>query len=69
MLLSGRLEEHLAEIDRSATEMMETLTVNMKSLEGISEKLKAEDQMAWVQAMNAISEAATEIVTEELIRA
>lgn len=67
MLISGRLEAHLAEIDQSATEMMETLTAKMKALECITEKLKADDQMAWVQAMNNIKNRAEEIVTNEYI--
>lgn len=67
LLLSGRLEAHLAEIDRNATEMLETLTAKLKSLEGVIEKLKAEDQLAWVRAMNSIRNRAEEIVTNELI--
>lgn len=67
LLLSGRLEAHLAEIDRNATEMMETLTAKLKSLEGVTEKLKAEDQLAWVRTMNNIRNRAEEIVTNELI--
>lgn len=67
LLLSGRLEAHLAEIDRNATEMLETLTAKLKSLEGVTEKLKDEDQLAWVQVMNNIRNRAEEIVTNELI--
>lgn len=67
LLFSGRLEVHLAEIDRNTTEMMETLTAKLKSLEGITEKLKTEDQLAWVMAMSSIRNRAEEIVTNELI--
>lgn len=67
LLLSGRLETHLAEIDLTAAEMMETLTAKLKSLAGVTEKLKAEDQLAWVRAMNNIRNCAEEIVTNELI--
>lgn len=67
MLISGRLETHLAEIDREAAEMVETLTTKMKALEGITEKLKDEDQMAWVRAVNNIRNRAIEIVENEYI--
>ena len=67
MLLSGKLNAHLAEIDRQATEMFEQLTRQMAAVQGITEQLKAEDQMAWVSAMNNIRNAAEEVVFDELI--
>lgn len=67
LLLSGRLEAHLVEINLTAAEMTETLTAKLKSLEDVTEKLKAEDQLAWVMAMNSIRNRAEEIVTNELI--
>ena len=67
MLLSGKLNAHLAEIDRQAEEMFERLTCQMAAEQGITEKLKAEDQMAWVGAMNNIRKAVEEVILNELI--
>ena len=67
MLLEGSLNVHLEEIDRQANEMMERLTAQMAQAEGITEKLKAQDQMAWVQAMNSIKNLAEEMVIRDLI--
>ena len=69
MLLNGTLNAHLEEIDRQANEMMERLTLQMAQREGVTEALKAEDQMAWVDAMNNIKNRAEEIVLHELIYA
>lgn len=65
--LSGKLDTHLAEIDQSATEMYEQLVEQMAQAEGITEELKATDQMAWVGRMNNICNRATEIILSELI--
>ena len=67
MLLSGKLNAHLAEIDRQATEMFERLTRQMAAERGVTERLKAQDQMAWVGAMNNIRNAAEEVILNELI--
>lgn len=67
MLLEGSLNAHLEEIDRQANEMMECLTAQMAQAEGVTEALKARDQMAWVQAMNSIKNRAEEIVIRDLI--
>ena len=67
MLLDGSLNAYLEEIDRQANEMMERLTAQMSQREGITEDLKACDQMAWVRAMNSILNRAEEIVTRELL--
>lgn len=53
LLLSGELNEHLAEVDRTASEMAERLIADMAKREGITETLKASDQMTWVGAMSA----------------
>ena len=53
MLLNGTLDDHVAEIDRKADEMFERLTAEMATREGITEQLKATNQMAWVGAMSA----------------
>ena len=67
MLMTGNLNAHLEEVDRAAEEMMELLMAQMAEREGVTEQLKAEDQMAWVQAMNSIRSRAEEIVLAELI--
>ena len=67
MLLKGTLNAHLEEIDRQANEMMERITAQMAQREGVTEQLKAIDQMKWVQLMNSIRNRAEEIVINELI--
>ena len=69
MLLEGSLNPHLEQIDRQANEMMERLTAQMAQAEGVTETLKARDQMAWVRAMNSIKNRAEEIVLNDLIYA
>ena len=65
--LSGKLNSHLAEIDNWATEMFDRLVKQLAEKEGITEQLKATDQMAWVGAMNNIRNAAEEIVLADII--
>ena len=65
MLLAGTLNAHLEEIDRQANDMRERLIAQMAKAEGVTEKLKAEDQMAWIGAMNNIRSRAMEIVYAE----
>ncbi len=67
MLLSGKLNAHLAEIDRLAEEMFERLTCQMATEQGVTERLKAENQMAWVGAKNNIRKAVEEVILDELI--
>ena len=67
LLLSGKLNSHLAEIDKQATEMLDRLMKQLAEKEGITEQLKAQNQMAWVGAMNSIRNATEEIVFNELI--
>ena len=67
MLLSGKLNSHLMEIDRQANEMLERLTSQMAKAQGVTESLKASDQMKWVGMMNNIRNQAEEIVMTELI--
>lgn len=62
-----KLNSHFAEIDNRATEMFDRLVNQLAEKEGITEQLKAQDQMAWVGAMNNIRNAAEEIVLSELI--
>ena len=67
MILDGTLYDHLEEIDRVCNERMETMVAAMKKQQGISEELKARDQLAWVGAMNNIRNVAEEIILRELV--
>ena len=67
LLTNGKLDSHLADIDRQAEEMFERLVKQMAAAEGITEQLKAADQMAWVGRMNNIRNRATEVVNTEII--
>ena len=69
LLTSGKLNSYLANINEQATEQMLLLTKQMAEREGITEQLKAQDQMLWVQRMNNIRDRAIEIVNHELIYA
>ena len=68
LLLSGKLNAHLEEIDRSANEMFDLLIQQYAAREGVTEELKAQDQMEWVRRMNGIRERATEIIMTDLIQ-
>ena len=67
MLMSDTLKAHLEEVDKSADEMFEQLTMQLKTQEGITEELKANNQLEWVQRMNSIRNRAAEVVFKELI--
>ena len=67
LLLSGKLNAHLNEIDAAANAQMELMIKQMARVQGVNEKLKASDQMAWVGAMENIRNTAEEIVLKELI--
>ena len=67
LLLEGRLNMHLAEIDESANDCFDRLTAHMAKQEGVNEKLKAQDQMEWVRRMNSICDRVDEIILRELI--
>lgn len=67
LLLKGTLWSHLTEIDQAANEQMDSLTAELAASEGVTEKLKAENQMAWVGQMNNIRQRAEEIIMAELI--
>lgn len=67
MLLSGKLFRHLAEIDQACEDRMETIIRQMKEREGVTEELKAANQMEWVRRMNSIRSRAEEIVLHELV--
>ena len=67
LLFDGKLVAHLNEIDDAANTQMELVTKQMAESQGITESLNAQDQLAWVGAMNHIRNAAEEIVFSELI--
>ena len=69
MLMKGTLNAHLEEVDREANRMLEQLTAQMAQEQGVTEELKAQDQMMWVQRMNNIRQAAEEIIYSQLIYA
>ena len=64
---SGQLTHHLNEIDREANEMLRLVIEQMAQAQGITEQLKAEDQITWVGAMNNIRSAAEEVVLRDII--
>ena len=67
LLTTGKLPGYLAEIDRQAQEMISLLTGQYAAAEGITERLKADDQLAWVGRMNSISDRVEEVVLSELV--
>lgn len=67
LILSSKLYQHLAEIDRVCNERMALIIRQMKTQEGVTEKLKAEDQLEWVRRMNSIQNRAEEIILSELV--
>ena len=67
LILNGTLDRHLADAEVRAKAMLERLIGQMARQEGITERLKASDQMEWVQRMNSIRSRAEEIVREEVI--
>ena len=67
LMLSGKLKEHIENIDRQAEEMFSQLVYQMKQAEGITEQFKAADQLEWVRCMNSIRGRAEEIVESEVV--
>ena len=67
MLLSGKLNAHLEEIDRSANEMFDHLMKQYAAREGVTEELKEQDQIEWVRRMNSIRNGVENTIAEELI--
>ncbi len=67
LLTQGTLYQHCAEIDTQAQQMFNTLVEQMTKTENITEQLKAQNQLEWVQRMNSIQERASDIVCNELI--
>lgn len=67
LIVSGKLNGYLAELNEQAEEMFFRLVEQLAEKDGITETLKAENQMLWVQRMNAVRETAMEIVNNDLI--
>lgn len=67
LLISGKLSSYLADIDKQAEDMFFRLVKQMAKREGVTEQLKADNQMKWVARMNNIRSRATEIVNNEII--
>ena len=67
LVLAGKLNEHLHQIDEECHQMMDRLVEQMKEQQGVTEELKMQDQMAWVGKMNNIIACAEEIVVREVV--
>ena len=67
LLTTGKLNDYLADLNEQAEEMLSRLVMQLSEKEGVTEALKAENQMLWVQKMNNIRSAAMEIVANDLI--
>ena len=67
LLLTGKLNEHLNQTDQEAREQVETLMEQMTEKQGVTEELKAQDEMEWVRLMNNIKASAEEIVLKNMI--
>ena len=67
LLIKGKLYQHCAEVEKQARDMYDTLIEQMKEAEGVTEQLKEENQMEWVQRMGNIEARARDVVCEELI--
>ena len=67
LLTSGKLNGHLADIDKQAEDMLSRLVKQMAEREGVTEQLKADNQMEWVTRMNNIRQRVTEIINEEIV--
>ena len=67
MLLTGRLEAHLREIDRQAQEQVDRMVAELKKQNGVNEAMKGRDHMGWVQAVNSFKAQAEEIVLAEIV--
>ena len=67
MLLTGKLDQHLAEIDQACQEQMDLIVAQLQASEGITESLKASNQMEWVRRANGARYRAEEIVLHELV--
>ena len=67
LILSGKLYEHLAEVERICHERLETMIPQMAKQQGVTEELKARDQLGWVGRMNEIQHSAEEVIFTEVV--
>ena len=67
LILTGKLWTYLSDLNEQAQNRLDYIIIQMKEAEGVTEELKARDQMAWVRAMNSIRNRAEEIVRAEII--
>ena len=67
LLTSGRLNDYLADIEEQAQERFERIVEQMKQAQGITEQLKVDDTLEWIERMNNIQACAREIVDKEMI--
>ena len=67
LVLDGQIWTYLADLNEQAQERLSLIVEQMKAAEGVTEELKAADQMAWIRAMNSIHNRAEEIVLEEIV--
>ena len=67
LLMSGKLNAHLHEIDETATDRMELISKQMEEREGVTEQLKSENQLLWIQKMSNIHNRVCEMIREELM--
>lgn len=69
LLLAGKLDAHLREIDEIATDQVNQMVADLAAKEGVGERLKATDQMRWVGLMNNFKAAAEEVILREIVYA
>ena len=67
LVLSGKLTEHLLDVDRTAREQLETTIRQLAAAEGVTERLKAENQMEWIRRMNNLRARAEELALREIV--
>ena len=67
LLLSGKLPEHLAEVERTCNDRLETMIPQMAKAQGVTEEMKAQDQLGWVGRMNEIQHSAEESILAEIV--
>ena len=68
LVLAGKLNEHLHQVDEECNQMMDRLVEQMKERQGVTEELKMQDQMAWVGKMNNIRACAEEIIINMVLK-
>ena len=67
LILAGKLNEHLHQVDEECNQMMDRLVEQMKEKQGVTEKLKMQNQMEWVGKMNNIRDCAEEMILKEIV--